>query len=295
MLDSDGLQPIQDRMGYSKTLGAEQLETSHGVSQLRRAATEPPRDERHSSIAEVKHKFDRIVRTSARAGVIVPVVIGVGGGLLAVSLGLENSAVTDGFIVGGILSGLFNYGQAIAETTKDRRQLQIQLAAGTNLRNSDLARVDLSRSYLRSKDLEGARLSGATCYESDFSYCNLRDARLTEGSFTRAVFDHADMTAAGCFEAKLNRCSFVRTDLQRASMCGADLRHSDMSNADLRFADLRRARLEGCNLEGAKLQGAWYSRSTKWPTGYEPPANPGEDRHGRVFKDDSNEEPLQLT
>jgi len=282
-------------MASSKTVDIKRSVSSPAPSQVRRAATEPPRDERHSSLVELQHKTNRVVRTAARAGVVVPIVLGVGGGLLAVSLGVDDSTITDGLIVGGVLSGLFNYGQAMAEATKDRRQLQIQLAAGTNLKNSDLARVDLSRSYLRSKDLEGARLSFATCYESDFSYCNLRDARLTEGSFTRAVFDHADMTAAGCFEARLNRCSLVQVNLQRASMCGCDLRQSDLTNADLQFADLRRARLEGCVLEGTNLEGSWYSRSTRWPVGYEPPEDPSRDLHGRVFKDDSNEEAMSVT
>jgi hypothetical protein len=257
-------------------------------------ALSPPKDERHSFAVEVRHRADQIVRTAARAGVIVPIVLGVGGGLVALNLGVDGPAITDGLIVGGILSGLFNYGQAIAEVTKGRRQLQIQLAAGESLKTADLARIDLSRSYFRGKNLEAARLSGATCYESDFSFANLRDARLTRGSFTRATFDHADMTAAGCFEAKMTRCSLVQTDLEGASMCGADLRHTDLSGANLRSADLRRARLDSSILDEADLNEAWYSDSTSWPSGFEPPSDRTADPYGRVFRDDESQNEVQV-
>lgn len=222
---------------------------------------------------------------------IIPVVVGVGFGLIVQRFWPERVAIAEGFIIGGLLSGLFNYGQAIVETTKERRQLQIQLAAGTDLRNADLAGIDLSRTYLREKDLEGARLSRTTCYEADFSYSNLRDARLTKGLFTRTNFDCADMTKAGCFEADLSRCSLVNTNLQGASLCGTDLGKSDLTNADLRGADLRRASLDGASLHEADLRNAWYSNSTRWPRGYEPPANPEQDRHGRLFRDDNSEGP----
>ncbi len=262
----------------------------YGV-EVRRSANEPPVDERHSRTVELRHRADRTVRTAARAGVIIPVVVGVGFGLIVQRFWPDRAVIAEGFIVGGLLSGLFNYGQAIVETTQERRQLQIQLAASTDLRNADLAGIDLSRTYLREKDLEGARLSRTTCYEADFSYSNLRDARLTKGSFTRTNFDHADMTKAGCFEADLSRCSVVHANLQGASLCGATLRKSDLTNADLRGADLRRASLDGATLHQSNLHGAWYSNSTRWPIGYEPPANPEQDPHGRIFKDDNSEGP----
>ncbi len=264
------------------------------ATRRRRAATELPPDERHSALIALRYRTDRLVRTAARAGVIIPVVLGVGGGLVALFLGAGAPAITDGLIVGGVLSGLFNYGQAIAEATKERRQLQIQLAAGTDLKRADLARIDLSRAYLREKNLEGARLSGAICFEADFSHAKLGDARLTDGLFTRACFDQADMEATGCFEAKLTRCSFVKANLRGASLCGADLRHSDLSRADLRDADLRRANLQGCTLDGAKLEGAWYSPSTTWPADYSPPSDPADDRHRRAFRHDRSEEDLTM-
>jgi hypothetical protein len=102
--------------------------------------------------------------------------------------------------------------------------------------NSDgvpLVGVDVSRAFLQSIHLRGARL-----VRSNFSGTDLRDS-----DFASADFSDADLRSANFRQSNLRGAHFQRASLDDADLWGVDLSGADLSNATLASADLRFANL----------------------------------------------------
>lgn len=217
--------------------------------------------------ATLKHWRD----LSMKPAITIPLLVGLLTGLIlyhSTKSGLPRQ-LAEGLVVGGILSGGFAWSQAVSSELASRRALRLQLGLGSDLRLADLAGANLSHAYLRGRQLAGVKLSGARLFEADLTTVNLRDARLTEVVAFGSSFEGADLTAIGGYKADFRTCKMQNVVLQGAALCWADFGNADLRNADLRNADLRGADLTGADLAGAKLDGCWFTRSTKWPAGYE--------------------------
>jgi len=88
-------------------------------------------------------------------------------------------------------------------------------------------------------DFAGAKLDGFTIVQGDWSYTNLRLARL----------DRQDLRGARFFEADLSE-----TSLQKADLRGADLTRCILDKAKLKGADLRDAVLDGVNFKALDVE-----------------------------------------
>ncbi len=126
--------------------------------------------------------------------------------------------------------------------------------AEADLRGEDLSRFDLS-----GVDLRFARYSAGTRWPKGFKYRT--SGALGPGAILPGVV--------------LRKSSVRGVDLRKANLRSADLRQADMRGARLQGADLRQARLQGARMErvqlkGTRLNGAIYSRTTVWPTGFNP-------------------------
>lgn len=104
---------------------------------------------------------------------------------------------------------------------------------------------DLRKADLRDLDLSGARLGGSTLAGSAMSNARLVAARLVNVDLTNAIATHADFRDA----------VFWRANLARANLTSGNLVGADLSSADLR---------------AASLDGCMYSRTTRWPPGFDP-------------------------
>ena len=93
--------------------------------------------------------------------------------------------------------------------------LNAETLLGLEIRDADLAEVDLGF----------AALSGADLSEANLSRANLSEADLPG----------ADLTAAVLFEADLSRANLSGADLSEANLSGADLSEADLSRANLRL------------------------------------------------------------
>ena len=182
---------------------------------------------------------------------------------------------------------------AIAERTEE--EVAAQKAAsfeldlsGADLRNSFLARANLSHAILR-----GAKLSGSMIAEADLSDAGLGGADLSSPApaaiglstatslvypldtdiehFEDQIFDDAfesltwmegtDLSRATLTDANLAGVALVEAllpgaILRRANLEGADLSGAHLANANLRYAKLRGANLTGTSMDGADLFGA---------------------------------------
>ena len=103
----------------------------------------------------------------------------------------------------------------------------------------------------RHADLTGARLDG-----SDFSECDLRQARLDrvvggEALFVRADFTGASLRGANLIDANLSKATLSLADLSEANLFRADVSQALMDPS---------TRLDGAYTHGAKI---WPVRRTE--------------------------------
>jgi hypothetical protein len=125
------------------------------------------------------------------------------------------------------------------------------MAAGRDLRCSDLRWQDLSGEDLRRADLRGSRLS----------FARLRRASLSGADLGGAFAPWLDLGNADLQGATLDSAYLLNSVLALADLRGGSLRRShlagvDLSGADLRGTDLRGANLYDVPLRDAKMEGA---------------------------------------
>ena len=139
---------------------------------------------------------------------------------------------------------------ASATSRMNRKSLDAKLAAATEDRPPDLARVDLSGLDLSGVDFKRANLTGARLAGTKLIGANLFTSDLTD-----AVLTDADLS-----KANLDGSVLRRTNFQRANLEGASLFATIIESADLSSANLAGTRIIGY-LRGAKLVGASLRRA----------------------------------
>jgi hypothetical protein len=122
------------------------------------------------------------------------------------------------------------------------------------IRNRKTNRL-LYRAYADS--LEGVDLRGAYLFRADLAGANLRGADLSDADLREATLAGADLTGAA---------------LRHVLLFQADLTGARLDGADLRGAMFWRTKLLNTDLTRANLAGAWYSRTLRWPEGFDPQA-----------------------
>ena len=132
-----------------------------------------------------------------------------------------------------------------------------------NLKDANLAGVDLSRAALWQTDLSGANLAeanlvGADLYGARLCRTNLAGARLDEADLSSTDLTRANLSGAGLAQANLVHANLHGTDLRGADLDWADLSEADLfggmaEGADFHAADLIRTNLTNANLAGANL------------------------------------------
>lgn len=122
-----------------------------------------------------------------------------------------------------------------------------------DLRNANLAGVDLSGADLRRANLSEAKLVGAVLTDADLSNASLRRCDMTEADLRGANVDGADFFGAILRQARLiGLCASLRTRFEKTQWSGATL---DRYNAE--FLELPRSvRLQMTIVDDlARLQG----------------------------------------
>ncbi|MEO0993794.1 MAG: pentapeptide repeat-containing protein [Pseudomonadota bacterium] len=170
-----------------------------------------------------------------------------------------------------------------AQEHQDGRRIPI------DLRDSYLARADLSNAQLDGVLLSGAHLAGATLSEATLERASLAGAHLEQVRLDEARMDGADLSGAWLQKADLRwadlenaslqdahlehamlvEAHFERAELKGACLTQAVLRGAVGVEAGLRGAALDRAILTSARLEGADLRGANLQRAALGGTDFE--------------------------
>lgn len=123
-----------------------------------------------------------------------------------------------------------------------------------------LSAIDLNNCYLRNMDMRRYRLDGSNLWRSDLSFCDLRDASLSNSymediNLYSSILTNANFEKAVLLKADLKNADLRNTQFKNAVMQGSNLNESDLENADMENADLSKVDLRGCNLFNANLKG----------------------------------------
>jgi len=137
-----------------------------------------------------------------------------------------------------------------------RHRFEKALNNREDLRDRDLAGVDLSSMDLSNRDLSG-------CY---LEYANLSDSNLSGARLDQAIMTHANLS-----RTNLKGASLVQANLGGSRLHGADLSGAITQGTEFSKADLNGAKLIGCqladsnfletNFSAADLSGSDLSRS----------------------------------
>jgi uncharacterized protein YjbI with pentapeptide repeats len=136
----------------------------------------------------------------------------------------------------------------------------------------DLKGIDLARCQLA-----GVNLRDVNCDAANFEGANLSQAELFSTNFRKANLKGADLSKASAYHARMREAN-----LEGASLRGGQFSYGSFHKANLRSADLRGATLERTNLCGTDLTGAAvtdaqfdraeYDAQTQFPAGFSPQA-----------------------
>jgi uncharacterized protein YjbI with pentapeptide repeats len=175
---------------------------------------------------------------------------------------------------------------------------------GADLRGTSMTFTMLENAVLQNADLSGANafggdFSNATLMFTDFSGTDLRHAQLPETIMDGTNFADADLERANLSGAEavvemettsdplygdmgLDPADIPRPIFTGANLAGANLSDAKLSNADFSGANFRSANLSGADLSNAILpnvnelqeQRPCFDEHTRWPAGFQPPAEP---------------------
>jgi uncharacterized protein YjbI with pentapeptide repeats len=122
---------------------------------------------------------------------------------------------------------------------------------------SDLRRVDLSNSRMRTAQFSDAKLDGAS-----FDGADLRGASFRYAKAQHASFKDAQLQGAWFDRAQLEGAAFGGANLEEAYLAGAELRAASFDSARLMGASLKDARLQEAILDSADLRGAYLENAS---------------------------------
>jgi uncharacterized protein YjbI with pentapeptide repeats len=133
---------------------------------------------------------------------------------------------------------------------------------GANLRDADLFFSHFTGADLRAIQADGAQMALARMREArlagaQLQRVNLRQCWLPEADLSGATLDEADMTSSRMERVDLHEASLKKAKMTWCWLQEADLRAATLFGADLRGATLSRAQCDSADLHYATLEGAW--------------------------------------
>ena len=155
--------------------------------------------------------------------------------------------------------------------------------AHMDLRDQNLAELDMSGANLRHASLVGVELGGADLSGADLAGTTLIRANASNTNFSSADFNcrpwrrehqlcNTRLTGIIAFGANFNDADLTEVNMVHAwftaatTFRGATLRDANLSGARLYGVDL-----SSTDLRGADIEGACYNSETIWPDGFDPP------------------------
>ncbi len=134
-------------------------------------------------------------------------------------------------------------------------------ALGAQLRKTNLARANLSRSLLINPNFYKANLNGAA----------IHNTMIIGGDLVKTDFTTADLSEGGLIGSDANQANFQDTNLQGAGIFATNLENANLTDANLTNARFGAVNVSGADFSGAKTTGA-KSYHVDWHKAKVPPS-----------------------
>jgi uncharacterized protein YjbI with pentapeptide repeats len=158
---------------------------------------------------------------------------------------------------GAVLTGAYLYGSSIERLDFSSVDARNIMGVGLMLHDNELSNSDFSYADLPNLKItlwnrgENVSFLGATLDEGNFSYSVLSAPNFFEASMSRASLYHVNWSDANLYGARLRGAN-----LSYASLIGADLQYANLTDALLSHADLTNANLLGALVSDEQLANA---------------------------------------
>ncbi len=130
----------------------------------------------------------------------------------------------------------------------------------TNLQEANLQKANLYRANLEGTNFERANLKSAFLYGSNLEGANLEEANLEGANLEGANLERVNLTGANLTGANLERANLSRANLEGANLYQTKLSRAELNSTNLKRVNLASANIEGANLSGANLEEANFIR-----------------------------------
>ena len=107
-----------------------------------------------------------------------------------------------------------------------------------NFHGADLFVAKFDTCKMTGSDFSGCHMDGITILQGDWSYTNLRHARLVKQDLRGVKFYEADLSGANLEKADLRDCDLTMAVLAKAKLQGADIRGANMEGVDFKTFDV---------------------------------------------------------
>ncbi|HCE75433.1 MAG TPA: pentapeptide repeat-containing protein [Dehalococcoidia bacterium] len=125
---------------------------------------------------------------------------------------------------------------------------------------------DMTGCNLREENLAGVDLKGAILVDSDLFKANLQDANLEKTELLYTNLIGVNLQGANLAKADLEESSLIYADLSGSNLIGANLMYVDLRDADLTGANLRKTNLAEAKLKGSDITGVKSGEITGEPS-----------------------------
>lgn len=138
--------------------------------------------------------------------------------------------------------------------------LAVYAKGGTSFRGADLTNADFTEAMLEGADFRGAILTRCCWFHAKnlnrartggtyLSNPDIRQLVVEKDASNLPMFNYLDLRDVNLAGAKLQRASFIGTDLSQATLAHADLSGAKLAKAQLYQTDLSEAILTGANIQ----------------------------------------------
>jgi len=131
-----------------------------------------------------------------------------------------------------------------------------------NLENAYLANANLEAADLQGANLQNANLEGANLSLANLESANLRNVCMESADLSDANLQNADLEEAELDEAVLVNANLQGANLEKTSLFSADLDLTNFIDANLKDALLNCVSCEGACFDGANLSGTNFTNAT---------------------------------
>lgn len=127
--------------------------------------------------------------------------------------------------------------------------------------------IEISDSYVDTKDLSGINLKNAKLKKLDLRFSNLKNANMIGATIESCLLDKSDFSGSHLRQARFEECdlpntNFIRSSFEETLFYRCNLKNSDLSKSKMKESDFSKSDLSQANLENSDLSFSHFFDAT---------------------------------